>query len=138
MELFLQFLVAKWYLVSAAGVIVWLLLYHERRKGAVSVSPAQVTALVNQKEAVVLDLRDAAEYRHGHIVDSINMPFTKLSERVAELDRYRERPVVVVCKMGQHSGAVAKTLKEKGFTQVYRLGGGIAEWQGSQLPLVRS
>ena len=83
MELFLQFLVAKWYLVSAAGVIVWLLLYHERRKGAVSVSPAQVTALVNQKDAVVLDLRDAADYRQGHIVDSINMPFGKLSERVA-------------------------------------------------------
>lgn len=138
MELFLQFVVLKWYLFGAAAVIVALLLGHERRKGAVGVSPAQLIALVNQKEAVVVDLRDAADFRQGHIVESINLPFGKFAERITELERYRERPVVVVCKMGQHSGGVAKTLKEKGFGEVYRLGGGIMEWQGAQLPLVRS
>jgi rhodanese-related sulfurtransferase len=138
MELFLQFVVAKWYLVGAFVMLLGLLLAHENRKGAASISPAQVTALLNREDAVVLDLRDAAEYRQGHVVDSVNMPFAKLSERIAELERYRERPIVVVCKMGHHSGAVAKTLKEKGFTRVYRLGGGILEWQSAQLPLVRS
>jgi rhodanese-related sulfurtransferase len=138
MELFLQFVVAKWYLVGAFVMLLGLLLAHENRKGAASISPAQVTALLNREDAVVLDLRDAAEYRQGHVVDSVNMPFAKLSERIAELERYRERPLVVVCKMGHHSGAVAKTLKEKGFTRVYRLGGGILEWQSAQLPLVRS
>jgi rhodanese-related sulfurtransferase len=86
----------------------------------------------------VLDLRDAGEFRQGHIIDSVNMPFGKLKERIAELERYRDTPVVVVCKMGHHSGAVARTLKEKGFSRVYRLGGGIVEWQSAQLPLVRS
>ena len=138
MELFLQFLVVKWYLFGALAVLLGLLFMHESRKGGASLSPAQVVDLVNREDAVVLDLRDAGEYRQGHIVSSINMPFAKLSERVAELERYRDRPVVVVCKMGHHSGAVARTLKEKGFAQVYRLGGGIMEWQGAQLPTVRS
>ena len=138
MELFAQFVIAKWYLFTAFAVLLALLLAHENRKGGASLSPNQLTDMVNREDAVVLDLRDSGEYRQGHIVSSINMPFGKLSERVAELERYRERPVVVVCKMGHHSGAVAKTLKEKGFSRVYRLGGGMSEWQASQLPTVRS
>jgi rhodanese-related sulfurtransferase len=137
MELFFQFVAAKWYLFGAAGVIIVLLVMHETRKGIPTLSPAQLTALVNREEAVVLDLRDGAEYRAGHIVDSIHMPFAKLSERVAELERYRDKPVVVVCKMGHQSGAVARNLRQKGFARVYRLGGGIMEWQSSQLPLLR-
>lgn len=138
MELFLQFVVAKWYLFSALAVLLALLIAHESRKGGPSLTPAQVVDLLNREEAVVLDLRDPGEFRQGHIVSSINMPVGKLSERVGELERYRERPLVVVCKMGHHSGAVAKTLKEKGFARVFRLGGGILEWQGAQLPTVRS
>lgn len=138
MELFLQFIVFKWYLFGALAVLLGLLIAHESRKGGAALSPAQLTDLVNREEAVVLDLRDANEFRQGHIVSSINMPFGKLSERIAELERYRDRPVVVVCKMGHHSGAVAKTLKEKGFERVYRLGGGILEWQGANLPTVRA
>lgn len=138
MELFLQFVVAKWYLFGAMGVLLSLLIAHESRKGGPSVSPAQLTDMVNREDAVVLDLRDTAEYRQGHVVGSINMPFGKLAERVAELERFRDRPIIVVCKMGHHSGAVAKTLKEKGFTRVFRLGGGMLEWQGAQLPTVRS
>jgi rhodanese-related sulfurtransferase len=138
MELFLQFVVAKWYLFGAALVLLALLIRHESSKGAPSLSPAQLTALVNREQGVVLDLRDAGEFRQGHIIDSVNMPFGKLRERIAELERYRDTPVVVVCKMGHHSGAVARTLKEKGFSRVYRLGGGIVEWQSAQLPLVRS
>ena len=120
-----------------AAVLVALLLVHEQRRGAPSVSPTQLSAMVNREDAVVLDLRDASDYRAGHIIDSVNMPFPKLSERIAELERFRERPVIVVCKMGHHSGAVAKTLREKGFLRVFRLGGGMLEWQSAQLPLVR-
>lgn len=137
MELFLQFVVAKWYLFVAAATLLALLFRHEGRKGGQGLSPAQLTQLVNRKDAAVIDVRDGAEFREGHIVDSINMPHSKLAERIAELEKLRERPLIVVCKMGHHSSAVAKTLKEKGFAEVYRLQGGIGEWQAAQLPLVR-
>jgi rhodanese-related sulfurtransferase len=138
MDLFIQFIGAKWYLFTAAIVLLLLLMNHERRKGGASITPAQLTMLVNQHEGIVVDLREAGDYRQGHIADSINLPYTKLAERVAELDRHREKPVVLVCKFGQSAGPAAKTLKEKGFAKVFKLGGGISEWQGSQLPLVRS
>lgn len=138
MALFLDFVAAKWYLFAAAGVLLVLLIRHENRKGAVSLTPAQLTALVNRESALVLDLRDPGEFRQGHIVESLNIPHGKFQERAGELERYRDRPVVVVCKMGQFSGSIAKTLKQQGFAHVYRLGGGILEWQAAQLPLVRS
>ena len=138
MELFIQFVGARWYLFTAAIVLLFLLMNHERRKGGASITPAQLTTLVNQHEAVVIDLREAGDFRQGHIVDSVNVPQAKLAERLAELERYRDKPVVLVCKIGQSSGDAAKTLKEKGFDKVFKLGGGISEWQGAQLPLVRS
>lgn len=138
MELFLQFVVAKWYLFAAAFVLLALLIAHESRKGAAALTPAQLTALVNREEGVVLDVRDANDFRQGHIVESLNIPHAKVRERVGELERYRDRPLIVVCKLGQFSGSVAKALKEQGFAHVYRLGGGILEWQNAQLPLVKS
>ena len=109
MDLFIQFVGAKWYLFTAAIVLLLLLMNHERRKGGPSVSPAQLTQLVNQHEGIVVDLRDAADYRQGHIVDSLNLPLAKLPERIAELERYRDKPVVLVCKFGQSASGAAKT-----------------------------
>jgi len=138
MDLFIQFAGAQWYLFTAAIVLLLLLMNHERRKSGPSISPAQLTMLVNQHEGVVVDLRDAADYRQGHIVESINLPGARFAERVNELERYREKPVILVCKFGQSSAGAAKTLKAQGFTKVFKLGGGITEWQGANLPLLRS
>jgi rhodanese-related sulfurtransferase len=60
-----------------------------------------------------------------------------MDSRIAELDKYREKPVVLVCKMGQHSGAIGKKLGEQGFARVYRMSGGMMEWGAQQLPLVK-
>ena len=80
MDLFIQFVGAKWYLFTAVIVLLFLLMNHERRKGGPSVSPAQLTQLVNQHEGIVVDLREAADYRQGHIVDSINLSLIHISE----------------------------------------------------------
>ena len=83
----------------------------------------------------MIDLRDKSDFEKGHIVDSINLPFSRWQEQ--GLDRYRENPVVLVCKMGQQSTHVAKKLRAQGFEQVYRLGGGVMEWQHAQMPLIK-
>ncbi|MCF7982121.1 MAG: rhodanese-like domain-containing protein, partial [Pseudomonadales bacterium] len=61
-----------------------------------------------------------------------------LSTRLAELEKYKDRPIILVCKMGQHSGAAAKVLAKAGFEQVIRMSGGMAEWGSSNLPVVKS
>ena len=138
MALFLQFLVEKWYLAGPWVVMLVLYIMHERNRGGASVSPAQLTALVNRQEGVVVDLRDSSDYRGAHIVGSVNVPYAKFAKSLDELEKYKEKPIILVCKMGQHAGSAGKQLKQKGFENIYRLSGGISEWQASQLPLVKA
>ncbi|MBL4827206.1 MAG: rhodanese-like domain-containing protein [Spongiibacteraceae bacterium] len=138
MALFIEFLNEQWMLVGGLVICLILLLQHESRKGGPSISPQQLISQVNHENAVVVDLRDPAEFRKGHIVDALNIPHAKLNERITELESYKDKPVILVCKLGQHSGTAGKALTEKGFDKVSRLSGGIAEWQNTQLPLVNS
>lgn len=136
--MFLEFVLLQWPLVGALVVTVILLILHESRRAGATVTPQQLTQLVNKQQGAVIDLRDQAEFRKGHIVDAINIPYAKLNERISELDDLRERPIILVCKLGQYSSAVGKQLQQQGFKQVYRLSGGISEWQAAQLPLIKA
>lgn len=137
MAMFLEFLTQQWQLAAALLVCVMMLAYHESRRGGKTISAHQLVRLVNSEQAVVVDLRDAAEFRKGHIADAINIPFAKVGERMGEIEAWREKPIVLVCKIGQSASAVGKQLLAKKFEHVYRLSGGISEWQTSQLPLVK-
>ena len=136
MATFFEFLSQQWLLAGGLAVAIVLLLQHESRRGGPSLSPQQVINRLNSDDAVVVDLRDAKEFKAGHIVDAINIPYAKLAEKVGELERYRDKPVVLVCKLGQQAGAAGKLLRQQGFQDVSRLNGGMTEWTGSQLPLV--
>ncbi len=137
MALFFEFLGEQWLLVAALLATIMLLVFHESRRGGAALTPRQLVALVNQENALVIDLREPAEYKRGHIVDAINLPYNKLAERITELERHRERPLVMVCRMGTQAGAAGRQLAAKGFQRVHRLGGGVMEWQAQQLPLVK-
>ena len=138
MALFFEFIGEQWILVGALLVCITLLIQHESRKGGALLSPQELINKVNQASAVVVDVREPAEFAKGHIVDAINIPHNKLNDRAVELESYRNQPLILVCKMGQHSGSAGKQLGTQGFDQVFRLRGGMMEWEGSQLPLVAS
>jgi len=130
------FLGQQWLLVGILLVLVFLFIQLETKRGGPVVSIHQLTTLVNRENAVVLDIRETAEFKEGHIVDALHIPFAKLKERQSELDKYKNRPVVIVDKMGQYTGAAGKQLLEAGF-KASRLDGGMTEWRGSNLPVVK-
>ena len=66
------------------------------------------------------------------------MPFSSSETRASELAANKDKPIVLVCKMGQHSSAAGKKLKALGFDDVRRLSGGMAEWNAAGLPVVKS
>ncbi|MCB1705292.1 MAG: rhodanese-like domain-containing protein [Halioglobus sp.] len=136
MALFFEFLAQQWMLVAALLVVIVMLIRHESRKSGPSLTPQQAINMVNSENGVFLDLRDAAEFKKGHIVGAVNIPATKLATRLAELEKYKEKPIVLVCKMGQQSGAAGKQLKAENYTQVYKMTGGMMEWTNLQLPTV--
>ncbi|WP_281647240.1 rhodanese-like domain-containing protein [Parendozoicomonas sp. Alg238-R29] len=138
MEQFIEFVINHPALTGAFAVILGLLIFTELRKGGQSITTQVLTKMVNQDNAVVVDIRDKKEFARGAITDSINIPHASIKNRVEELEKYKTVPVVLVDAMGQHSGMAGKQLKEAGFENVVRLSGGIGSWQGDNLPLVKS
>ena len=138
MEQLFSFIANHPFLVGTFALLLALFIRNETQRGGRSVSAQQLVDLVNREDAVVLDLRDRKEFDAGHIVDSVNIPYASLESRLNDLEKYRERPLVIACKMGQHAGAAGTMLRKKGFANVSRLTGGIAEWRNQNLPVVRS
>ena len=99
-------------------------------------TPQEAINLINKEEGIFVDVRDASEYKQGHIVDALNIPVAKIPERMTELQKHKEKPIVLVCKMGQHSSTAGKQLKGAGYEKVYKMSGGMMEWGNLQLPTV--
>lgn len=136
----LAFLQLHW-LLSVTLVITLLLLilieYIKQKSGAIRVSPAQLTQLVNHKNAVIVDVRDANTFLNGHIVGSISLPLKNLEDKFKKIEKLRAQPIVLVCGTGVESNRVVTPLQKKGFT-VYLLEGGINAWKAAEMPLVKN
>jgi rhodanese-related sulfurtransferase len=128
------------YLVLAfLGTLAALLFSEIRRQlsGMTSVGPLQATQLSNRDNAVFLDIREDGEYKGGHIPDAVHIPYRQLTERVNELSRFKQAPIIAYCRSGTRSAGVGGVLKKHGFENVYNLGGGITAWQKANLPVSR-
>lgn len=132
----LVFLSEQWLLVSVLCVLIYVYAWREKAKSGTGLSVHQLTLQLNQGESVLIDIRDSAEFKLGHIVDAINIPHNKLAQRVEEFAKYQDKTIILVDKLGQHVGNAGRLLRSKGY-QVARLEGGIAEWQGLNLPLIK-
>ncbi|MBI5436790.1 MAG: rhodanese-like domain-containing protein [Nitrosomonadales bacterium] len=115
-------------------MLLWPL-FGNRLRGVKEAGIAEALQLINHKNAFVLDVREENEFNTGHILNSRLIPLGKLRERTGELERYREQPIVVVCRSGQRSTAACVLLGKQGFSLVYNLAGGIQAWQKVNLPL---
>ncbi len=138
MDQFFTFIGNHPLLVGAFILLVFLFFRNESARAGVTVSTQELVRLVNKDNAIVLDVRDRAEFDEGHIVDAVNIPYASLESRLDELHKYKERPVVIACKMGQHSGAAGTLLQKNGFSNVVRLTGGYSEWRAQNLPVVKA
>ncbi|MDK1025208.1 MAG: rhodanese-like domain-containing protein [Gammaproteobacteria bacterium] len=133
----IEFVINHYVLVGLFFALLIAFFLNEGRLGGATVSPSELVTLINKEEGLVLDIRDRKDFNAGHIVDAVNVPYTTVDSRLADLEKYQSRAVVIVCKMGQHSGAVGRKLRALGFNNVRRLSGGIAEWRASNMPLVK-
>ena len=133
----IEFCTNHWQLVGAFfGALIALFVYESRKQGS-SVSPQQLVQMLNQNEAIVVDVRDTKDFKSGHITSAKNIPYAELKNRVPELQKFKEKAVVLVCAIGQYSGAAGKLLHQQGFKQVLRLSGGLNTWSTQGLPLVK-
>ncbi len=138
MERIPEFVANHWGLVLAFVILAVLLFALETRRGGKLLAPALVGRVVNRENGVLLDIRAESDFRAGHIAGSINIVHAQLASRIADLEKHKGKPIVVVCNLGQSAGDAARQLIKAGHAPVYRLTGGITAWKGDSLPVVKS
>jgi rhodanese-related sulfurtransferase len=134
----MQFIVHNWYLFVALLVVLGLLVGGPLRQmmlGIRQVSIAEAIRLLNHEQAVIVDVREAEEFKSGHIPKAVHAPLSGLSHGLAQLEKFKSRPVIVSCRTSNRSARAAVLLRQKQFANVQVLAGGIQAWQGENLPV---
>jgi rhodanese-related sulfurtransferase len=116
-----------------AALIVLFFVFEGQRSGR-KISPQSLGILVKAKNAMLIDLRDAKDFREGHISGSRNIPYSQIASNIEEL-KAADRPLVFICNLGQVAGTA---LQQVGHSDSYRLDGGVSNWKAQGLPLVKS
>lgn len=98
-------------------------------------SPVQATQLINREDAQIIDVRDAGEFANGHLPNAKNIPLDKLAERIGEIEKFKDSPLIVCCAAGMRSAKGCGELGKLGFTKAHSLAGGVDAWVGAGYPI---
>jgi len=126
----------QWILISVLLMLIYVFAFTERTKGGKPITVSEAVSLMNSDQAVLVDVRPSNEFQAGHIHGALNIPHTKLTGRISELEKCRSKIVLVADQMGQHAGGAGRALTKEGYN-VRRLSGGMTEWQGQKMPMVQ-
>ena len=141
MDQFIEF-VGNHYLLSGAWAGLAIMLIYSLVSGKLSpvkeLSTHDATMLINKEDAVVLDIRPAAEFKKGHIIGAKQLKAEQVNKaEFGPLEKNKDKPIIVVCAMGMTAKRTAAQMLKAGFTKVSVLKGGMGAWQGASLPVVK-
>ena len=119
--------------VLAGGALLWPALAPRGKRA----SPLQLTQMINRGKTTIVDVRSSEEFAAGHLRDAKHIPLADLGARIGELDKSKNRTIVMVCQTGARSDKAARQLQAAGFEDVHSLEGGLAAWKAAGLPLTK-
>jgi rhodanese-related sulfurtransferase len=125
------FLIAIAFLSGA--MLVWPML--RRGTGGPSVNTLEATQMINRQDALLLDVREQAEYAQSHILNARGLPLSQLEARIGDIEKYKDKPLIVYCATDNRSSTAVAKLKKRGFSNVVSLSGGFSAWQSAGLPV---
>ncbi|HNZ57081.1 MAG TPA: rhodanese-like domain-containing protein [Methylophilaceae bacterium] len=125
-------------LVLGSGLMLLWPGVKKSASGVPNLSPAEAVTLINRSNAVVLDVRDAAEFAAGHIAEAKHIALDDFPAKLNELKKYQNKAVLVNCQRGTRSAKACEMLRTAEFTQVHNLQGGLDAWLNAKLPVVTS
>ena len=134
----MEFVTSNWHLIALAVVSGAMLIWPTVRRasaGGASVDTMQATQLINREDALVLDVRDPAEFARGRVLGAKSVPLGELAKRAGDLQKNKAKPLIVVCQSGNRSVGAMAELRKLGFERVFNLAGGFNAWQQAGLPV---
>jgi rhodanese-related sulfurtransferase len=137
-----QFILDNWILFLAAFAsgagLLWQT-FGPGAAGAGTISTAEAVRLINREKAVLIDVREAAEFAAGHAAGARSVPLSAIgAAAVKGLPTNKTLPLVVLCASGTRAGKAAALLRQQGYQNVQPLAGGIAAWREANLPVERA
>lgn len=135
----LQFLLDKnnIFIVAVAvvsGVMLAVPALRKARDGA-GISTSEAIQMINQRQAVWVDVRPPEQFQAGHIAQARNVPATDIEQKAGSLPK--NKPLVVVCENGRIAVRVAGRLRSQGFADVTVMEGGMRAWSAAGLPVTQ-
>lgn len=132
----MKFIVDNWMLISIAIASGALLLWPVVQGAATSgLAPTGAVQLINREKAVVVDLREPAEFAAGHVGGAKNVPLGQLESKLAGTVKNKALPLILVCQTGARSGRAVAIAKKLGYEQAQSLAGGLGAWKTANLPV---
>lgn len=122
--------------VAVLALLAWTEIMRKLR-GVPELSPAQAVAWINDPEAVIVDISPVADFNRGHIVNARNIQPSRLADPDAELQKLRDKKLLVVCRTGTTASGAASSLRKLGAAEVAVLKGGMAQWRSDQFPVTK-
>jgi rhodanese-related sulfurtransferase len=134
----MDFVLQNIWLILLAAVSGFMLLgggeLFGRLSGIKQIGPQEAVMLFNHEEALMLDVREQSEWVDGHIAKAKHIPLGKLKDRLSELEKFKSKPIIAVCRSGNRSGSACGTLRKAGFENLFNLAGGMVAWEQAGLP----
>ncbi|WP_088331475.1 rhodanese-like domain-containing protein [Lacimicrobium sp. SS2-24] len=134
--------VGNHYILSSIWVALALMFIFSLISGRLSpvkeLGTLEMTMLMNKQDAVVLDIRPQPDYRKGHILGARQVGAEKMAKGdFSDLEKYKDKPIIVVCAMGVSAKRTASQLLKSGFNQVFVLKGGMNAWTSASMPVAK-
>jgi rhodanese-related sulfurtransferase len=141
MDRYIEFVTNHWLLFIALMVVTFLLLqelFESALRKFEMISPILVVAKMNNEDPVILDVREANEFKTGHIEGAINTPLSNFDKELEKLSKFKNKALIVVCQTGTRSTTACKKLTSLGFEKVFSMIGGMQAWEESKYPITKS
>ncbi|PEJ47970.1 hypothetical protein CN692_24490 [Bacillus sp. AFS002410] len=97
------------------------------------ISNDELNKKIKSEDALILDVREEAEFVFNHIPNAVSIPLGELENRLTELNKDSE--IYIVCRTGNRSDLAAQMLASNGFTNVYNVLPGMSEWPGETVSI---
>ncbi len=138
MQEYLDFAQRNMFLVIGFFAILAMLVFTEFRRFTQAfsmVNTNEAIQLMNHNDIMILDVREAKEFSAGHLVNSTHIPTTAIAKRASEIEKYKDKDLLVYCKTDQRASIAARQLIKLGFKKISVLKGGINAWTSANLPV---
>lgn len=123
-----------WAIAIILGVTLGV---QQLQASAVNSVDVKLAQSMNKEGALLLDVRELDEYKAIHAPNAQLIPLGELSSRLKEIEAYKDKPIVVMCRSGRRSAKAVSILQAAGYTKASNVSGGIQTWEKEGLETIK-